>query len=172
MDASWKCQANKENWKSPVIGPFPLELTCYERYSKNRRKLQFSLLRSSWFFLLSIKIAQLVSDIKQHHMTNTYHNDYGCWRFSVQSIDSFIHSRAFARESVFLYNIHAEKTERWYIMCRKTVVEYLYVHTLLYVCRNASCRIVCKVVSMTQTNTALVFFLPEWNTFGIHLWNR
>lgn len=65
-------------------------------------------------FLPSIKIAQLVSDIKQHHMTNTYHNDYGCWRFSVQSIDndSFIHSSAFARESVCLYTRHAV-TNSW-----------------------------------------------------------
>lgn len=65
-------------------------------------------------FLPSIKIAQLVSDIKQHHMTNTYHNDYGCWLFSVQSIDngSFIHSRAFARESVCLYTRHAV-TNSW-----------------------------------------------------------
>lgn len=116
MDASWKCPGNKEKWKSPVVEPFPLELTCNERYSKNRRKLQFSLLRSSWFFLPSIKIAQLVSDIKQHHMTNTYHNDYGCClrQFSVQSIDndSFIHSGAFARESVCLFTRHAV-TNSW-----------------------------------------------------------
>lgn len=153
MDASWKCPANKEKWKSPVVEPFPLELTCNERYSKNQRKLQFSLLRSSWFFLPSIKIAQLVSDIKQHHMTNTYHNDYGCWRFSVQSIDngSFIHSRAFARESVCLYTRHAV-TNSWK---RRTggklcAAKLVILHTLRYVCCNSSCRMVYKVVSMTQ----------------------
>lgn len=150
MDASWKCHANKENWKSPVIGPFPLELTCNERYSKNRRKLQFSLLRSSWFFLLSIKIAQLVSDIKQHHMTNTYHNDYGCWRFSVQSIDSFIHSRAFARESVFLYNLHAVtkwKRRRGGILCaaKQSLSICMYIHCYM-------CAVMLPVVSFAKSS--------------------
>lgn len=160
MDASWKCPGNKEKWKSPVVEPFPLELTCNERYSKNRRKLQFSLLRSSWFFLPSIKIAQLVSDIKQHHMTNTYHNDYGCClrQFSVQSIDndSFIHSGAFARESVCLFTRHAVtnswKRRRGGKLCaaKQSNVYIQILHTLRYVSCDASCRMVYKVVSMTQ----------------------
>lgn len=105
-------------------------------------------------FLPSIKIAQLVSDIKQHHMTNTYHNDYGCWRFSVQSIDngSFIHSRAFVRESVCLYTRHTV-TNSWKRRTDGKFCAYTYIqilHTLLYVCCNSSCRMVYKVVSMTQ----------------------
>lgn len=38
-------EVSSEQRKSPVVEP-----TCNERYSKNQRKLQFSLLRSSWFF--------------------------------------------------------------------------------------------------------------------------
>lgn len=142
---------------------FPIRTYLQRRYSKNRRKLQFSLLRSSWFFLPSIKIAQLVSDIKQHHMTNTYHNDYDCWRFSVQSIDngSFIHSRAFARESVCLYTRHTvtnswkRRTDGKFCAAKQSlsICMYTYIqilHTLLYVCCNSSCRMVYKVVSMTQ----------------------
>lgn len=114
------------------------------------------------------------------HQTTSHdkHVPQRLWLLTVfYSIDRFIHpfTRVCSRISFSIQPTRRyklmEKAERWYIMCRKTVVEYLYVHTLLYVCRNASCRIVCKVVSMTQTNTALVFFLPEWNTFGIHLWN-
>lgn len=137
MDASWKCQANKENWKSPVIGPFPLELTCYERYSKNRRKLQFSLLRSSWFFLLSIKIAQLVSDIKQHHMTNTYHTTIMAadgFLFN-RSIHSSIHARLLANQ--FFYTTYTPlqingeggevvyyvpQNSRWVFVCTYTAI--------------------------------------------------
>lgn len=110
MDASWKCPANKEKWKSPVVEPFPLELTCNERYSKNRWKLQFSLLRSSWFCSAFDKN----SSASFRHQTTSHDKHYGCWRFSVQSIDngSFIHSRAFARESVCLYTRHAV-TNSW-----------------------------------------------------------
>lgn len=141
MDASWKCPANKEKWKSPVVEP-----TCNERYSKNQRKLQFSLLRSSWFFLPSIKIAQLVSDIKQHHMTNTYHNDYGCWRFSVQSIDndSFICSIA----NQFVYTpdtplqIHGKGGQ---------VVNYV-LQNLLYYIHCVMCVVILPVVWFTKSS--------------------
>lgn len=178
MDASWKCPGNKEKWKSPVVEPFPLELTCNERYSKNRRKLQFSLLRSSWFFLPSIKIAQLVSDIKQHHMTNTYHNDYDCWRFFVQSINngSFIHSRASARESVCLYTRHAV-TNSWKRRTGGKLCAAKQSLSICYTTYTALCELQCFLSYGLQsrpndTNTALVFFLSEWNIFGILLWNR
>lgn len=97
------------------------------------------------------------------HQTTSHDKHYGCWRFSVQSIDngSFIHSRAFARESVCLYTRHAVrnswKRRRGGKFCAAkqslSICMYTYIqilHTLLYVCCNSSCRMVYKVVSMTQ----------------------
>lgn len=111
-------------------------------------------------------------------MTNTYHNDYGCWRFSVQSIDngSFIHSRAFARESVCLYTRHTvtnswkRRTDGKFCAAKQSlsICMYTYIqilHTLLYVCCNSSCRMVYKVVSMTQIPH--LCSSSEWNIFGI-----
>lgn len=105
------------------------------------------------FFLLSIKIAQLVS-IKQHHMTNTPQR---LWLLTFScSIDRFIHpfTRVCPRISLSIHPTRRYKFMEkggevlWYVPQKQSLS--IWVYKLLCVCCSASCCMVYKVVSMTQ----------------------
>lgn len=184
MDASWKCPGNKEKWKSPVVEPFPLELTCNERYSKNRWKLQFSLLRSSWFCSAFDKNSsasfrhQTTSHDKQR-TTTIMAADGSLFNRSI-TVHSSIHARLLANQFVYTpdtpLQIHGKggqmvnfvlQNSRWVFVCIRTF-KY-YIHCFM-------CVVILPVVWFTKSSQwhkyRTCVLLVGVKYFWDILWNR